>query len=501
VTRQEGLGSNVIFALAVGPEGSLWAATEEGVSRIREGNDELSITTFSALDGLPRIENAPDPQANGRAAQVRDVAVGPDGTVWLATDRGLFRIVHQGGVVQGSIVGRTGQPVVGADVTVAGTPFRAVTDAAGSFVLTNLPPGPARLEVEGSRAVGGPFGVVVRQVTVVAGEQPLGRVVLPPPGPLQLLQVAGDQQTAVVGHALSQPLVVAVRHAQGQPVAGISVTFQVAPGHGTVSPGQVPTGPDGQAATTVTLGTGAGAIAVQALVDGLTPVQFSATGVADRETARLIPVSGYRQVGAPGQVLPIPLVVRLRDQFLNPVVGEPVTGVVQGDGVLLASTTAGPFPLQLQQANPGPPVTVLTDAQGQAAFRLRAGASGETIVTEVVAPQLPQAGSVPFLTLDRPAGLAVEAAGSLVVGDEGLGAVLRVNPITGDRAIISGCAAVDSGGRCVGEIIGAGPRFLTPVGIVVEAAGSLVVGDVGLGAVLRVDPFTGDRVIVSTGAE
>src|SRR5262245_37171381 len=75
VTRREGLGSNVIFALAVGPEGSLWAATEEGVSHIREGNGELSITTFSALDGLPKIGNAPDPQTNGRAAPVRDVAV------------------------------------------------------------------------------------------------------------------------------------------------------------------------------------------------------------------------------------------------------------------------------------------------------------------------------------------------------------------------------------------------------------------------------------------
>ena len=46
--------------------------------------------------------------------------------------------------------------------------------------------------------------------------------------------------------ALSQPLVVAVRDAQGQPVAGLSVTFQVVQGQGTVSPAQAPTGQMGR---------------------------------------------------------------------------------------------------------------------------------------------------------------------------------------------------------------------------------------------------------------
>jgi len=36
-----------------------------------------------------------------------------------------------------------------------------------------------------------------------------------------------------------------------------------------------------------------------------------------------------------------------------------------------------------------------------------------------------------------PYGIVVETDGSLVVVDYGLGAVVRVNPITGDRAIVS----------------------------------------------------------------
>jgi ligand-binding sensor domain-containing protein len=79
LTRQEGLSSNIVFALAEGPDGSIWAATEEGVSRIRAVDNTVTITNFSALDGL--------------ALPVRDVAVDATGAVWLATDGGLFRIV------------------------------------------------------------------------------------------------------------------------------------------------------------------------------------------------------------------------------------------------------------------------------------------------------------------------------------------------------------------------------------------------------------------------
>jgi len=84
-----------------------------------------------------------------------------------------------------------------------------------------------------------------------------------------------------------------------------------------------------------------------------------------------------------------------------------------------------------------------------------------------------------------PFGIAVEADGSLVVVDFGLDAVVRVDPVSGDRTIISNAS------------IGSGPGFVGPVGVAVEANGSLVVADSGLDAVVRVDPVSGDRTIIS----
>ena len=44
---------------------------------------------------------------------------------------------------------------------------------------------------------------------------------------------------------------------------------------------------------------------------------------------------------------------------------------------------------------------------------------------------------------------------------------------------------------------GSGPAFMDPSGIAVEDDGSLVVVDYGLDAVVRVDPETGNRMIIS----
>jgi len=49
----------------------------------------------------------------------------------------------------------------------------------------------------------------------------------------------------------------------------------------------------------------------------------------------------------------------------------------------------------------------------------------------------------------------------------------------------------------VTNFIGSGPGFVSPRGIAVEADGSLVVVDFGLEAVVRVDPVSGDRTIIS----
>jgi ligand-binding sensor domain-containing protein len=88
LTRKDGLGSNIILALAVEREGVVWAATDEGVSRLETAEEPIRITNFSALDGLQ--------------TPVKDLAIDKDGTIWLATDGGLYRIVQHDGFMQGN---------------------------------------------------------------------------------------------------------------------------------------------------------------------------------------------------------------------------------------------------------------------------------------------------------------------------------------------------------------------------------------------------------------
>jgi streptogramin lyase len=362
--------SNIIFALAVGPGGAVWAATEEGVSRIQEAGGEITITNFSSLDGL--------------ALPVRDVAVDTAGTAWLATDGGLYRIIPQGGQTRGIVRDVNGNPVVGADIIVLGTPFRAITDAVGHFVLVNLPPGQHRLQIEGSLALGGPLRSSFRDVVVT--------------------------------------------------------------------------------------------------VEGVSDLEdINTTPKNDLDNLRLIGVSGNRQSGKPGEVLPEPLVVRLQDQFGNPVEGQEVTAqIIEGQGELV--------PMPDAEAGEGAVRTEQSDAQGEVRFFLRIGDDeADRVETRVTATPTPDQ-QVQFLSLvgfSIPISLAVESDGVLVVVDTGLDAVLRVDPSSGTRSLVSGR------GR------GSGPVFLSPWGIAVASDGFLLVADNFLNAVLRVDPDSGDRTVVS----
>jgi hypothetical protein len=93
---------------------------------------------------------------------------------------------------------------------------------------------------------------------------------------------AGNNQTAPPGTAVSTAPAVIVTGADRVPVAGVSVTFAVASGGGTLgSPATVTTGADGIAtAPTWTLGATAGSNTLTATASGLTgsPVTFTAMG-------------------------------------------------------------------------------------------------------------------------------------------------------------------------------------------------------------------------------
>jgi hypothetical protein len=80
-------------------------------------------------------------------------------------------------------------------------------------------------------------------------------------------------------HQLDDPLVVAVVDRFGNPVPGAAVHWSVTSGGGSLSAEQTPTGSDGTASVTWTLGSGFGQQKAAAAVDGATgsPVIFAAT--------------------------------------------------------------------------------------------------------------------------------------------------------------------------------------------------------------------------------
>lgn len=181
--------------------------------------------------------------------------------------------------------------------------------------------------------------------------------------------VAGDQQLGALGAALTQPLVVRVVDAGGQPVQGATVTFSVRQGGGSVNPAANISGADGTVTATWTLGTSLGpnrAVALlsnQFLLDSAVFTATATTGPANRFTK----VSGDSQTATAGQTLAAPLVVRVQDAFGNNLSGVRVTwtpSLLNGSVSFTADTTAA-------------------DGTASALWRLGTGATGQNLTASV----------------------------------------------------------------------------------------------------------------------
>ncbi len=124
-------------------------------------------------------------------------------------------------------------------------------------------------------------------------------------GPAATLNlVSGNGQSGTVSQALSSPLVVKVTDANGIPVSGVTVTFAVTAGGGSLNATTVTTNGQGLAYCTLTLGAVAGPNTVSASSGSLTgsPVTFTATGVAASTfSVRSSSQSGLREWKRPGR--------------------------------------------------------------------------------------------------------------------------------------------------------------------------------------------------------
>ena len=200
-------------------------------------------------------------------------------------------------------------------------PAEVFTDEAGVASVTwklGTVAGAQRLAV----AVEGWEEPVLIAATAVAG------------APATLAAVGGDAQTGTAGSALPLPLQALVKDAWGNPVAGAEVTFAADAGSGRIDPAIATTDAAGVASATWTLGTAAGAHAVEASIAGLPPVRFGATALAGPAQA-LVAVAGDGQSGTVATTLAQPLQVRVEDAHGNPVAGASVSfAVVEGGGTV-----------------------------------------------------------------------------------------------------------------------------------------------------------------------
>ncbi len=97
-------------------------------------------------------------------------------------------------------------------------------------------------------------------------------------GPYSIAIFAGNGQSATPGVALVTPLSVTVTNAAG-PASGVTVTWSVASGGGSIVPATSTTDAGGRASTVLTLGSVPGANTVRAtVVDATDTVLFTATG-------------------------------------------------------------------------------------------------------------------------------------------------------------------------------------------------------------------------------
>lgn len=183
-------------------------------------------------------------------------------------------------------------------------------------------------------------------------------------GPVVLTPVDGESRAVPVGSAV--PLEVRVTDAEGTPVAGREVTFQVEEGGGLLDPTSATTDSAGVARARFTLPAVAGAVRVVAALPGGGPgaqigMDLVATpGVPSRATV----VAGQGQSGPAGGMLPGDLSVRVLDEVGNPVPGaEVVMEPASGSGTVT-------------------PPRARTDASGMVAFswRLGDGGGGQQVV-------------------------------------------------------------------------------------------------------------------------
>jgi len=216
----------------------------------------------------------------------------------------------------------------------------------------------------------------------------------------QIAILAGNNQSATVGTAVTTAPSVIVKDAFNNPVSGVAVTFAIATGGGSIT---------GVAQTTIasgvatvgswTLGTTAGANTLTAIAAALTgsPLTITATGTPGAD--KTITKTSTDPASVPAQSNVDSIRVKVADQFGNPKQGDVVTFTVTAGGGSVS------------------PASVTTGADGQAAAQWTTGA-GIGVVNTAAAARAGLATVITFTTTTTAATLtsvAINGPRTLVV--------------------------------------------------------------------------------------
>ncbi|KFN49623.1 hypothetical protein P873_09660 [Arenimonas composti TR7-09 = DSM 18010] len=174
--------------------------------------------------------------------------------------------------------------------------------------------------------------------------------------------VSGDAQSGLAGTPAAAPLVVQLRDALGNGIAGQPVQWTVMSGSATLSSTVAITDTGGFAQVDFTFGPSPGPVSIRASAfSGAATAMFSATSLAP---GALAPAGGDNQTGDPGDTLPQPLVVDIG----SPTAGVPITfAVIQGQATLSTYST-------------------VTDTGGQASTIVTLGTRPGTVIVRATGP-------------------------------------------------------------------------------------------------------------------
>ena len=282
-------GTQVAFAVATGPTGTTvlpTSATSDAQGRaqtiLTAGSAAGAITvtaTAPGLTGSPVTFSATATAGVGPPASITaNSVVAQNATVNTAVGAPPSVLVKDAG----------GTPVPSVDVTFA------VTGGGGSITGPTQTTNSSGIATLGSWTVGQTAGA--NTVTATVGTLPaVTFTATGTAGPAaSVTLISGENQTALTATALPQPLVVEVRDGFANPVPGATVTWS--PSDGSATPASGPTGSDGRAQTTWTLGANQLTPTLAAAVAGAGSVTFHATTTFPAPTI-LLATTGPSLVG------------------------------------------------------------------------------------------------------------------------------------------------------------------------------------------------------------